>query len=346
MTASAEPFWFPADLDPARRAVLLVETDEATLAAQPFLDRRWDRRALQERWAPLEALSPLASPDGGAPNLGFIFHTSFCCSTLIAAALDRRGRSLALREPWVLVQLADALRAGLCEPGQPLEIAPGLALRALARTPSGGKVIIKPSNFANRLAREAAARTSGQALFLYSDLPSFLLSIAKGGVQLARYARSLFGAVAGDLGERMPFTGRDLLEMSDLEIAALVWRMQMADLRRASSLYGPARAAWLDCEAFLADPQGAIAALDTFFDLGLGPDHVEAVTQGPLLGRHAKAPGLAFTPADRQAQAAAVRARLGADLERLVEWSRTAWPALEGAEAPASQLTWPGQSGH
>lgn len=336
--ASTRSLWFPADLDAARRSLLLVETDEVTLAEQPFLDRRWRRTALAERWAPLE---PVGAADE-APGLGFIFHTSFCCSTLIAAALDRRGRSLALREPWVLVQLADALRAGQCEPGQPLEGAPGLVFRALAGLASAGKVVVKPSNFANRVAREAAHGTSGRALLLYSDQPSFLISIAKGGVQLGRFVRSLFATVAADLGERMPLTGRDLLEMADLELAALVWRMQMAVVKRDLARYGPARTASLDSEAFLADPPGAIAALDGFFNLGLGPAHAREVVEGPLLGRHAKTPELAFTPSDRLSQAAAVRERLGGDLDRLVEWSHTAWPDLDGSNSMPPPLTWTG----
>jgi len=338
-SASARSLWFPADLDAARRSLLLVETDEVTLAEQPFLDRRWRRTGLAERWAPLESL---VGPGDPTPDLGFIFHTSFCCSTLIAAALDRRGRSLALREPWVLVQLADALRVGQCEPGQPLDGAPGQVFRKLAAVASAGKVLVKPSNFANRVAREAALATSGKALLLYSDLPSFLISIAKGGVQLGRFVRSLFATVAADLGERMPFTGRDLLEMADLELAALVWRMQLAVIKRDLARFGPARTASLDSEAFLADPAGAIAALDGFFNLSLGPAHVREVVEGPLLSRHAKTPELAFTPADRLSQAAALRERLGSDLDRLVGWSQMAWPGLDVLDGMPPPLAWTG----
>jgi hypothetical protein len=197
---------------------------------------------------------------------------------------------------------------------------PEVVFRLLARSP-GGKVMVKPSNFANVLISDAARTTRGKALFLYSDLESFLISVAKSGIPLLKYARRLFSSIAGDSGQPLPWKPHEIFQMSDLEIAALVWHMQIGEFRRDWPLFEPGRAASLDCDAFLADPMAALVKLDAFFGLGLGAEHMERVANGPLLRQHAKSPGRAYDARRRSEEKVAVRKRLGTDLERVIEWS-------------------------
>lgn len=333
----SDPRWFPEDYDPLRDAFSFVRTDREMLARQVFLDQRWNRSALERRSVARAAIAA-AMPSSPSPGLNFIWHTSFCCSTLIAEALDRPGANLALREPLALVPVADARRAEL-HSGKPMpERVSELCFRLLAR--GGGQdrcVTVKPSNFANILVRDAARLTAGKALFLYSDLESFLISVAKSGVQLRKYARRLFGNIAGDGGGPLAWSPQEIFTMSDLEIAALAWHLQIAEFRRGWALLGPARAASLDCEAFLADPAATLAKLDGFFGLGLGSEHIGQVIAGPLLKRHAKQPQHPFDAQRRREENAAVRGFLKDDLERIVEWSYKACPGTpRGAPLPGA----------
>ena len=70
-----------------------------------------------------------------------------------------------------------------------------------------------------------------------------------------------------------------------------------------------------------ADPATVLTKLDGFFDLGLGKAHVERMLAGPLLHNHAKSPGESYDAQRRAEEKAVMRARLGADLERVVDWS-------------------------
>ncbi len=334
MTASpqsvVEDFgWFLDDFDPARREFVFARTTRDEVSRQVFLDARWQRSDNGSLRLPLDAVIaslPPANPPASLPMLNFIWHTSFCCSTLVARALDRPGRSLSLREPKVLVALADALRAGLFPNSLPA-LTLDAAFTLLGRAPEPGcRITVKPSNFANVLLRQAARRSGGKALFLYSDLASFLVSVAKGGVQQGRYVRRLFGNIAMDLGQPLTWSGAELLALSDLELAAIVWHRQIAEFRRSWAELGDARAVSLDCDAFLDNPGGMLAALDVHFELGLGPEHVRSVLEGPILKSHAKQTSQLFTAQMRRDEDEAVRKRLGASLDEVVAWSYQACP--------------------
>jgi hypothetical protein len=314
--------WFAEKLDPLRNSVSFVFTDRQTLANQPFLDYRWKTERLPRREMSLDAAVAALQRSSPSPHLNFIWHTSFCCSTLIARALDHPAHNLSLCEPQILVRIADIKRSGLFMADGLSTRLPETVFRLLARTPEPGThVIVKPSNFANVLIADAARATRGRALFLYSDLESFLISVAKSGIPLHKYARRLFSNIAGDSGQPLPWKPHEIFQMSDLEIAALAWHMQIGEFRRSWPLFEPGRIASLDCDAFLAEPAAVIVRLDAFFGLGLGAAHVKRVIEGPLLRSHAKVPGVPYDARRRAGEKTMMRKRLGADLQRVIDWS-------------------------
>ncbi len=327
--------WFLDDIDFARREFVFAHASEDDISRQAFLDSRWQHEDGHIVRAPAATVVD-AMPATHKPELHFIWHTSFCCSTLIARALDRRGHSLSLREPRVLTALADALRNSALANGQLPPRTAETVFALLARRPTPQcRITVKPSNFANILVQGAAKRTCGKMLFLYSDLPSFLVSIAKGGVQQSRYVRRLFGDIAMDLGQPLPWSGADLLHMSDLEIAALTWHRQIAGFRRSWSMLDGERAASLDCEAFLDDPAGTLAAIDAYFGLELGAEHIQSVVDGGLLERHAKQTEQAYSAQRRRQEDEAIRRQLGSTLDKVVAWSYQNCPETP-AGAPLS----------
>lgn len=332
-----DPDWFVEAYDPQREALSFVRASREILAREPFLDYRWKRETLERCELPLAAIAAAISQQAPAPKLDFIWHTSFCCSTLIAEAIDLPGRSLSLREPLVLVAVADAKRAAGNRP-MPARLGE-VVFRLLARSTAGERVIVKPSNFANNLIEDGARECEGNVLFLYSDLESFLLSIEKGGLPLRKFARRLFGIVAGDRRQPLPWPAAEVFQMSDLEIAAAAWHMQIDTFRNIASALDARRVASLDCEAFLGDPVRALSALDRFFGLGLSSDHIAEVVAGPLFKRHAKEPTHPFDREARRAQSEGIRRRLGEDLLRVIDGSYGSFPGTpRGAPLPGALM--------
>lgn len=312
--------WLVDDIDFVRREFSFVHTSQAELSRQTFLDSRWQRSGRRLR-LPIDAVIA-ALPAADPPPLHFIWHTSFCCSTLLARALEHPRHSLSLREPQILIALADGVRSGALGGGQLPPRTPEAVFNLLGRAPQPHcHIAIKPSNFANILIQGTARRTSGRMLFLYSDLASFLVSMAKGGVQQGRYVRKLFGDIAMDLGQPPRWSAGELLRMSDLEIAALAWHRQIAEFRRSWPALGKGRAASLDCAVFLDDPARVLTGLDAWLGLDLGADHIQSILEGPLLHRHAKEPAQVFTAQMRRQEDQQIRRSIGSTLERVVAWS-------------------------
>jgi hypothetical protein len=316
----ADPYWFLDHLDLETGQARFVRADRATLSAQPFLDPRWDR---SRRGSAAMPGADLDRTETAPVPLHFIWHTSFCCSTVIAALLDQPGRCLALKEPRALVDLADLKRRqqGLKRPGLTSALF-GLYAR---RFEPDEQILIKPSNFANNLIVEAATLSDGRMLMVYSSCRSFLISILKAGEARRGYVRQLFISLAADGHPQAQWPLTTLLGLSDLHMAAIVWHMQMATIQSAMTMLGQ-RAASLDGDAFLHRPREALEALDGFFDLKLGSDELDRRASAPSLGRDVKtgAPGAGLDR--RVAEARDVERTLAVHLDSLVAWASQASP--------------------
>lgn len=306
-----DPAWFLHDIAPGSGQAGFVSTDRACLSAEPFLDHRWRAPDSADQTMPLAALPPPAE----TPRLSFIWHTSFCASTLLAACLDTPGRCLALKEPRALVILAALKRNGGLGPGASLARSVfGLMAR---RFEADEQILIKPSNGANALIPEAAALTQGRMLLLYSDCESFVLSMARQGRSGFAYVRERFASLAADGHPVSSWPAGQLLRLTDLELAALVWRMEM-DLLHAAALGLGDRARSLDCRLLLDDPGAILPMVDDFLGLGVGRERLDAVARGPLLQRDAKHPGQAFDAVARAEERARLRALIGPDLTEVM----------------------------
>lgn len=315
-----DPGLFLHDIDLGSGQGRFVRSDRATLSAEPFLDHRWRAADQADTVLPLTGLQ-VAMP--GPPRLDFIWHTSLCASTLLSTCLDSPGRCLALKEPRSLVILADLKRSG--QLARNPDLAKSVFASLARRFEPDEHILVKPSNGANTLMIEAAAHTRGRAILLYSDCESFILSVArKGGAGFA-YVRELFTTLAADGHPITRWSPADLLRLTDLQLAAVVWRMQMDMLEVASGRLGE-RARSLDCRVFLEDPGWVLPRIDDFLGLGVGRERLDAVVNGPLLERDAKQPGQGFDARRRADEQARLRAQFGADLDAVLRSTEALFP--------------------
>lgn len=319
-TVLTDPLWFLDAVDPAGGRFSFVKTSRALLRQSAFLDHRMSAAAPARADFTLSAgeLAAIRELQAAEAPAGFIFHTSFCRSTLLARALHREGAAFSLKEPGALVSLAHGLRAaGAGDRAGLTDAVMTLLARPLAE---GERVLIKPSNFANALLPAVLAR-SGRVLLMYADLRPFLLSILKRGEEGRVFVRRLFNALRMDPAAVANIPNPQAMLFTDLEVAALVWRQQMETFVETLQAWPDAGLRSLDAEVLRMRPEETLRAACDFFEIAADDRHVREVVRGPVFARDSKHAGRPYSPADEAAAARETERVFADSIARTLDWA-------------------------
>lgn len=289
--------------DFARHEARFLELNRSTLENSSFLDQRIAADMSRIRPAPMAEI--LGNQDGaGRMPRGFIFHTGFCASTLLARSLDRPGRTLSLREPLPLLQLADLAR-GFTQADYRYASILRCTLALMSRPFMDNEaVLVKPTNVANNLIGPLLdIHTETRGLVLYDDLEPFLLSILKRPSESEKGVRGFLRRLLHDLGARFD----DLLPSDLAEAATLAWHLEIRQIQ--ACLEGPfsGRLRVLHTQKLLSRPTDALSAVSDWLGLGFSRAECQSIARGQLWRSHAKAPGIAYDPVQRNREQAAIR---------------------------------------
>ena len=314
--ALRSPEWLAHRYDPGHDAVHYIRAPRAERQRVPFLiDENLPGHAAPVVVRRSDALAAPRAPAG----LRFIFHSAYCCSTLLANAYDRPDRAFSLKEPLILNDLVGWRHRGA--PPERLKTVLVDALSLLAQPFESGETgVIKPSNVVNALAPAMmAARPEARAVLLYAPLELFIGSIAQKGLWGRLWVRDLLSKQLVDGLIQLGFTAKDHLLQTDLQVAAVTWLAQHALFAKLAQAW-PDRVRTLDSEVLLARPGEALAALDGFFGIGSDEDERERIV-GEVFSRNAKS-GEAFGATDRLQNQASAAAAYGDEMEKAAEWAR------------------------
>jgi hypothetical protein len=314
------PPTLPPDLlahryDPGHDAVHFVKAARPLRRSAPFLTDE----NLPGTKAPLVVRreDALRSAPGTA-RLNFIFHSAYCCSTLLANAYDRPGTAFSLKEPVLLNDLVGWRHRG----GAPAAIGTvlGDGLHLLARPFVAGEVgVVKPSNVVNGLIPAmVAAREEAGVLLLHAPLRVYLGSIASKGLWGRRWVRDLLLKLLTDNLVDLGFDQTDYFLHTDLQVAAVGWLAQHALFTRVAAHY-PGRVRTLNSETLMADPAVALAALDELFGIA-DTDQRRADIVASVFRQHAKS-GSNFTAEDRAAGQKDAALLHGDEIETVAQWA-------------------------
>ncbi len=335
-TIADDPSWLPDALDPGRGTIRFARLDADALRREAFLDGRKDPSVREWAEARIDDLEPHIPAQKPA---AYIFHSAFCGSTLLARALDLPGRSLALKEPNILLDLINARRAHRAFQAEPVfrrhaDIILGLLER---RRTADERILVKPTNLALPLAPLVIARGS-PVLFLYGSLREFLLSLLKKGEEGRSFARKLYNVFAMDKTALGAIEPRQAVSMTDLQAATLVWRHQLEAFD--ALLAATTAAASLDYATFIASPATMLSAASEALQLGLPAETLTAAVDGPIFRTDAKASDKPFTAQSRADANRSLEAHYAADLAAIIGWAeklrlnRDFKPPLARALAP------------
>lgn len=256
----------------------------------------------------------------------FIFHSAYCCSTMLARAFDIEGVSMGLKEPVVLNDMIGWRRRGADSARQHKVLDQGLAL--LSR-PFGKdrSVIIKPSNICNPLAIEMLQmRPEAKALLLYAPIEGFLKSIAKKEMWGRIWVRDVLIGTLKDGYAIGGFSQDELLQLTDLQVAAIGWLSQHALFAKIIEDIGADRVKTLDSDTFLAQSPETIAALSRLYGLGMTNAQIDTVIQGPAFTSHSKLDqakhGEIFDAKTRDQEQRQVAEVHGAEIDMVATWTK------------------------
>jgi hypothetical protein len=256
-----------------------------------------------------------------APTPRLIFHSAYCCSTLLARAFDIPGVSFGLKEPQILNDVAGLqLRRG--DPRQvaaAMDIALMLLARPLSADRTGDEInVVKPSNIVNPLIPlTTAMRPNAKGLLLHAPLETFLASIARKEIEGRAWVRELMWKLI-QLGqaERFGFSDEDLYRQTDLQVAAVGWLAQQALFADAAARQAGFRT--LDSETLIARPAECLAALGDLFELQFD---ASAVAAGPAFRTHSKDRS-AFSPEQRRAEQESGKSVHAREIDMVMQWAR------------------------
>ncbi len=309
---SHDPLWFPYRYDPGQDAVQFRHLTRAQHRAATFVTDEY----LGKTEPSIVNRSVAMAGRRETGPVHFIFHSAFCCSTVLARAFDLPGVAMGLKEPPLFNDLIGWQLRG----GTAAQIAPVLddLLKLLARPFSPGEaVVIKPSNLANGLAPGMLMmRPDAQALLLHAPLPVYLGSIAKKAMTGRLWVRELLVKQLQQGLHNFGYSTEDYLGQTDLQAAAIGWLAQHALFAQMVAHF-PDRVRTIDSETLMARPVAAMAALAALY--GLSVD-AAAVVAGPAFTRHSKSEA-EFSAIARSAEIAAANSVFADEIDKVTIWT-------------------------
>lgn len=318
----ADARWFPVDVDPASGTFQFRSLTLETLERTAFMDVRMEAPPEAPRMIDAQAVAHAGFEPG---RVGWLFHTSFCCSTLLARVLHTPPHQVGLKEPLVLRRLGDARFAGTSVDAV---LEPTTRLLARPWHPDGA-VLVKPTHAALNIAADlVASRPGSKAVVLTSSLEDFVLSNIKKTEETQRKIPALVERAfrATTLHARLPPAAFDPPDI--LAAAVLQWAAQREVCLDLVDAIGAHAVRVLDASELLSDLPGVSARAAQWLELPAPHDAI--VRSAAALGHsHAKALEREYGPERRAAEADLLRAHYGPVVDRALQWfERVVRPAM------------------
>ena len=261
--------------------------------------------------------SALREAGDAAADLHVILHSGLGGSTLLARALAQPGVATALQEPPILT---DVIAYGLTRPSSKIESLLGQVIRLFRRPFSAGEAVVcKMSNVGDGLgASIATIHSTSQILCLQTPLDEMLSSFASRGIEGRFAARKLFTSMRNARMHAIDLSDRELVEHTDLQLAALGWLSMQKIMVDAAALLGAERVGSILTGQLMDETRDVLGAVASHFRLNLD---VEARMAEGIFDRHSKT-GEPFNAQQRVERVAARLRTHGGEIEPVVEWTR------------------------
>lgn len=314
----ADARWLPHAYDPRGDALTFALVNRDLHRKAPFLHP--DHLAGAEISPPIPVLNiPASDVRAAAGPQHFVFHTAFCCSTLLTRALDVPGVSMGLNEPNILTHFARVWSDARRPPGALPALQTSAELLSRPLLP-GETQIIKPSNAANHLVPPLLHLCpNSRAVIITSSLDLFLTAVvrrgAEGRLNVRQFLRGFFDTIPFEID----VSEQEALLLTDLQAAALAWLIQTGYFSSIVARFGP-RLRVINCNTLLARPAATLASVGAFF--GLDKTEWQSVVDSTVFQRHSKHVGRTFSAGAHNAQHEEARSIYRKELANAWAWAQ------------------------
>lgn len=314
----ADPAFFPHRFIEDSDALLFLNIDRELHRQCTFIT---DEYLPKTRAETMMRVADIGDQPFASGPVHFIFHSAYCCSTMLARAFDLPGQSMGLKEPQILNDFLGWMRRGATQ----ATVLPRLrlALELLARPHGDGEcVVIKPSNLINPLSLMLLSlRPQSQAILLYAPLEIYLRSIAKKQMWGRLWVRELLAGRIIDQTVVGGLSTQELLGQTDLQVAALGWLSDLRLFQELQRRFGHDRILAMDSESLLADKASAMQRSLTHFGLTADPAAVNAIINGPAFLTNSK-DGAAFSVDERRREYDRSFDAHGEEITMVIGWAK------------------------
>jgi len=327
----ASPELYPIKIDFLRQVVSFWRMSQASYRRSNFLDERAYRSSSEFFEVSLDDLLMCSSQAPASYNrVAYVFHSAYCCSTLLARYLELIPGCFVLKEPRLLTQVAvsrpglSALQVGSLVEASALKWKRvfDLCIRLLARAYGADEVVIVKANdrcnALGKLLLECNDRS--RAIFLSIALRTFLLSVLK--TQKRReWLRERLRVGKKDAASFPVLAGIDPRQLGDAEAGAYLWMLNDALCRQLCFKTETSRAMALDGEEIAESPHTALRAVACHFELPLDSRELKYVLTHPSIGRYSKDLSVAYDVNSRRREMIDLEKRFCAEADLGIAWA-------------------------
>ncbi|NNC37773.1 MAG: hypothetical protein HKO02_09975 [Hyphomonadaceae bacterium] len=250
-----------------------------------------------------------------------IFHSAFCCSTLMASALDVPDHCLPLKEPQVLMSLANAKRIlrQQNKPASQYNTRFAIVMKLLARKfRSTEQILLKPTNSVNNILEDTLS-AGCPVTIMYASLEDFLISVLKKGEPCKSFIRTQFNIFTLDPCVLATIPHRQALTFTDLQIATLVWRHQMELFFKLKNAFP--ETLLLRDKKFLTNKLEALKSVSNVLNLNLSDKSLNAISVGSVFQRDSKFKDQELDGVQRAQDAKATKEKFSSELSHTLKWA-------------------------
>jgi hypothetical protein len=320
----SSPELCPVEIDTKESVARFVCLSRLGYVNSAFLDNRIlhdDAEVYQFRLDELLSHTQGCVPQGAVP-VHYIFHTAFCCSTLLARYLEAVRGCLVLKEPQILTQLA--LGRPKNSPGPRWSALFRCSMELLSRSFEGDRAVIVKTNDRCTGLAELLLQSNPNSRFLCLSLPLkiFLLSVLKSESRRL-WLRERLSVIAGDARLVPGLPEVDLSALSDAEAGTYLWMVNhgMFERLRSDPRHQP-RVEIIDGEMVANSPRSALNAVLMHFGLSVVESELSCILADRPGREYSKDVTVPYDANSRRAELKDLTYRLNDEAAGGAEWAR------------------------